>query len=266
MIQALFRANVKDIRTVWVLMAGVFLLYFVIILAMYDPAKIEALDRMLEMFPEALLKAFGMEHTGPDLLSFTTTYMYGIQLLLYPMAISMVSNHKLIAAHVDRGSMAYLLSTPNSRKRIVLTQMLFSLCSMGAFFALVTASSLWIARVMHPGQMATGGFILLNVYALSLYFAIGGIGFFASCVANDSKTSLGMGIGVPIAFLALQMMGDAGEKSAWVGKLSLYNLYRPETISRGDPFAYYSMAAFLAIAAGLYALGAVIFEKRDFHV
>ncbi len=262
----LFKANIKSARTIWILMTAVFILYFVTILSMYDPENTQALEQMLEMFPEALLKAFGMERVGTTLLSFVTIYMYGFLLLLFPMVISIVVNHRLIAAHVDKGSMAYLLSTPNSRTKIVKTQALFSLASTTLFFAVITLSGLGLSQAMLPGEMETGKFILINVYALLMYFAIGGIGFFASCIANESKVSLGLGIGIPVAFLVLQMIGDAGDKFSWVGNLSLYNLFQPDKLVEGADFAYFGMAAFAVIAAVLHTAGISIFEKRDLHV
>ncbi len=263
---ALFKANIKSARTIWLIMALVFVLYFAIILSMYDPESTEKLNQMLEMFPDALIKALGLEQVDETLLSFVTTYMYGVQLLLYPMAVSMVVNHRLVAAHVDKGSMAYFLSTPNSRSKIVVTQAAFSLVSMATFFTTVTVCSLALSEIMYPGAMDVGGFILLNIYAMFMYFAIGGIGFLASCIAHDSGISLGIGIGIPLGFLVFQMVGDAGVKFAWLSKLSLYSLYQPDKIIVGDTVGYFGMLAFLVISALLYGTGVWIFNRRDFHV
>ncbi len=262
----LFKANIKSTRTIWILMTAVFIMYFAIIISMYDPESTQALIQMLEMFPEALLKAFGMAQVGTTLLTFLTGYMYGFLVLLFPMVISIVTNHRLVAAHVDRGSMAYLLSTPNSRTRIVKTQALFSLSSITAFFITITIAGLALAHIMLPGELEAGKFILINVYALFMYAAIGGIGFFASCVAVESKVSLGLGIGIPVGFLVLQMIGNTGDKFSWVGNLSLYNLFQSDKLIEGASSAYLGMAAFVIIAAVLYGSSIAIFNKRDLHI
>ena len=262
----LFKANIRGIRTIWILMTAVYIGYFAVVLSMYDPQSTQAIEQMLEMLPEGLLKAFGMERVGDTLLSFLTIYMYGILLFLFPMVISTVVNHRLIAAHVDRGSRAYLLSTPNSRKKIVATQALFSLASITMFFAVITICALGLSEIMLPGEMETGDFILVNVYSLLMYYAIGGIGFLASCIANESKVSLGLGIGVPLTYLELQMIGDVGDKFSWLGKLSLYYLFQPEQLIEGASFAYVSMAVFVALAAVLYAAGIAMFNKRDLYL
>ena len=84
--------------------------------------------------------------------------------------------------------------------------------------------------------------------------------------ANESKQSLGLGIGLPGAFLVLQMIGAAGDKLSWVGNLSLYALFAPFKLLEGDSFAYIGMASLALIAAALYIGGIAIFNRRDLHV
>lgn len=145
-----------------------------------------------------------------------------------------VINHRIIASHVDKGSMAYLLSTPNSRVKIAFTQAVSGLASITLFFIVTTSFAIVVSEVMFPGLLETGKFIMLNIYALLMYYAIGGIGFFASCIANESKLSLSIGVGVPVTFLVLQMLGNAGEKFSWLKNLSLYTLFNPNKLIEGS--------------------------------
>ena len=191
--------------------------------------------------------------------------MYGFLVLMIPMVISIICNHRLIADHVERGSMAYLLSSPNSRLKIAVTQVLFSLFSMAAFFTTVTIAGLAIANVILPGGLDAVGFISVNLYALVMYFAVGGIGFFVSCL-SDSKVSLGLGIGIPLGFLILQMIGSIGDKFSWVGNLSLFTLFDPNKLARGSGSICLETAIFLVIAAVTYIGAMIVFNKRDFHV
>ncbi|MTI94435.1 MAG: ABC transporter permease [Firmicutes bacterium] len=262
----LFKANIKTNRVIWIIMTVIFVFYFAIMVSMFDPAGAEAMEDMLSMMPEAMVKALGMDTMGTTLLTFLNGYMYGFLVLLFPMVISIVVNHRLMASHVDKGSMAYLLATPNSRIRIARTQALFSVASATAFFFVATILGILISQSMFPGELEVGKFILVNFYALLMYFAIGGIGFFASSIADESKTSLGLGMGLPIAFLVLQMLGGVGEDFSWVGNLSMYALFDPNKLVAGESFAWLGMAAFVVIALTLYTAGIVIFNKRDLHV
>lgn len=262
----LFKANIKVNFTIWLIMTFVFCFYLVIIISMFDPKGIDAIQEMLDMMPKAMIDALGFGELGTTLTTFITGYLYGFLILLFPMVISIVVNHRLIASLVDKGSMAYLLSTPNSRIKIALTQAIFSITSITAFFIVITPFSIAISESMFPGELEIGNFILVNFYALLMYYAIGGIGFFASCIAEESKYSLSLGVGLPVAFLVLQMLGDAGENFSWIGNLSLYSLFDPNKIFEGSGFVYIGMNLFCLIAAALYIGGIYIFNKRDLYV
>ncbi len=263
---ALFKANIKANRTIWIIMTIIFFFYFSIMVSMFDPEGMEAWDDMLAMMPEGFLNAVGWDMIGTTLLDVLATSMYGFLIYLFPLVISIVVNHRLMANHIDKGSMAFLLATPNSRIKIAATQAAFSLASITVFFFLVAVLGTLIAEAMFPGELETGKFILLNFYALLLYYAIGGIGFFASCIASESKHSLGVGIGLPAAFLVLQMLGNSGDQISWISNLSLFNLFSPEKLVEGSSFIWYGMIAFVILATALYGGGIAIFNKRDLHV
>lgn len=259
----LFKANLKTNRFIWILMTVIFCFYGAMIISMFDPNGVDALKDMLEMMPESLINALGFSAIASTLLTFISGYLYGFLVLLFPMVASIVINHRLIASHVDKGSMAYLLSTPNSRVKIAKTQALFSLTSITALFTIFTLFIIAISQSMFPGELEIGKFILINLYALLMYFSIGGIGFFASCISNESKYSLGLGVGLPVGFLVLQMLGGIGESLSWIGNLSLYALFNPNRLIEGDGFAYMGMGIFALLAVALYAGGISIFNKRD---
>ena len=50
--------------------------------------------------------------------------------MILPMVFSIMLANKLIMGYIDNGSMAYLIATPNTRFKIVLTQALFLIISL----------------------------------------------------------------------------------------------------------------------------------------
>lgn len=263
---SLFKVNIKTNKFIWIILTCVYCFYFASIILMFDPEKTEALNEVLDMFPESMIKAMGFDEFGTTLLTFISSYMYGFLIFLFPMVLSIVINHRIIASHVDKGSMAFLLSTPNSRIKIAFTQAVSGLASITLFFIVTTSFAIVVSEVMFPGLLETGKFIMLNIYALLMYYAIGGIGFFASCIANESKLSLSIGVGVPVTFLVLQMLGNAGEKFSWLKNLSLYTLFNPNKLIEGSSFSYIAMFIFTVIAAILYTGGILTFNKRDLPI
>jgi ABC-2 type transport system permease protein len=154
---------------------------------MYNPDTQESLNEMLKMMPKELISAMGFSGTANTLLSFIATYFYGFLILLLPMIYTIVVANRSIASHVDKGSMAYLLSTPNTRARIVTTQAIYLLVSITIIIGFVAIAGISMCQVMFPGELDIPGFLLLNFGALLLYYALTGIGFFASCIFNDTR-------------------------------------------------------------------------------
>lgn len=261
----LFKANIRTNRFIWLLIMAIYSFYTIILVSMYDPDSIEALMSMMEMMPKEMVDAMGYSF-GTTFVTYLAGIMYSMLLYLFPMIITIVVNHRLIASHVDKGSMAYLISTGNSRKKIVVTQALFSIVSITAVFTFITILAIVMATIMFPGELEVGKFILLNVYALLLYFAISGICFFASAIASESKHSIGLGAGIPIGFVVLEMIGNAGDKFNWIGNFSLFTLFNPDRLFAGDNFAYFGMGAFLVLAIILYYGAITIFGKRDLSI
>ncbi|CAM4367809.1 ABC transporter permease subunit [Paenibacillus typhae] len=262
---ALFKANLRVNRFLWLLIVAVYSFYSVVLVSMFNLDSVDELKAMLDLLPAELMNAIGMNF-GSTLLTFLSGTLYSILLYLFPMILSVVINHRLIAVHVDKGSMAYLLSTSNSRIRIAMTQAVYSLISITAIFCWITVLTLIATSAMFPGLMDTKQFILLNLYALLMYYTINGICFLASCLANEARYSIGLGAGLPIMFVLFQMLGDSGERLEWLSYFSLFTLFEPERLFAGDSFAYIGMAVFAGLAVVLYILGILYFNKKDLPI
>jgi ABC-2 type transport system permease protein len=260
--KALLKATIKQNYIVLLIIAGVLMLYMPTIVTMYDPETQESLNEIMKMLPKEMIAAMGFGGTANTLLSFVATYFYGFLILLLPMIYTIIVANRTIASHVDRGSMAYLLSTPNTRFKIAVTQAIYLLASITLLIGFVTAVGIGMCQVMFPGELETGRFIVLNCGALLLYYALTGIGFCASCFFNDTKNSLAVGAGLPVAFLLLQMISDIGEATDFLKYFSLYTLFDPAKIVSGEGYAL-SFLVLAVIAVVTYTAAILSFHKRD---
>jgi ABC-2 type transport system permease protein len=238
------------------------MLYLPIIITMYDPATQDSLNEVLEMMPQGLIAAMGFSNIGAELIDFIGSYYYGFLILLLPMIYTIVACNRSIASHVDKGSMAYLLSTPTTRNKIARTQSLFVILSTTIMIAIITLVGIVLSNATFPGELDIYAFLLLNLGALLLYFSVTGIGFFASCLFNDTKNSLMIGAGLPIAFLVIQMISDVGEKTSFLKYFTMFTLFDSDKIISREGFAP-QFIALTAIAIVMYGLGFYVFKKRD---
>ena len=110
---------------IFAFVAGMLLIYVSTAVSMYDPSSIETMENMFKLLPEGMLKAFGFDTLGTDLTGYLAHYFYGFIIIVFPLIYIVLISNRLIAKHVDTGSMAYLLTTPNTRVRVAFTQAMY---------------------------------------------------------------------------------------------------------------------------------------------
>lgn len=262
----LFKATIKSNWTILAIFFVVMVMYLAIITSMFDPESMDNLIAMLETMPKELIAAMGFEDLGTTLTSFLAAYYYGFLIIMFPMIYCIIVGNRLVAKHVDSGSMAYLLSTPNTRVTIVTTQALYLIASVTVLLGLITLSGMAFSESMFPGELETGSFLLLNLYALLTFYAISGICFFFSCLFNDTKYSLAFGAGVPIAFFVLNMLANVGDKYDWLGYLSLFTLMDTNKILARDPFITTTAVILVSTAVLTYVGGILYFNRKDLPI
>ena len=258
---SLFKATFRANWVIAIIFFAIMFMYLSIILTMFDPDSMDSLNQMLETLPSELISAMGFDALITDLTSFLAGYYYGFLVIMFPMIYCIITANRLVAKHVDSGSMAYLLSTPHSRLTIVSTQASYLMASLADLLILIGLAALALSAAMYPGQLSIGPFLLLNLMAILLMLAISGICFFFSCIFDDTKYSLALGAGIPVLFFLIDMLAKVGG-STWLKNLTLFTLYNPAKIVAGD-FSWISALVFLAVAIATYLGGILLFNRRS---
>lgn len=185
-----------------------------------------------------------------DLNAIINDLIYKIAGVLLPMIFVMITCNKLIAAQVSDGSMAYVLSTPTNRKKVVRTQYIFVLVALIAMYVVITLgaylSGIVAFFITKPKDINFATFTLRTFLycfgSFSAMFALVGVCFGASCFFNKSSNSVAIGGGACIlAFLGciLGLFGNKVFVSVGVGVeamnffnyLSIYTLIDTESMS-----------------------------------
>lgn len=261
----LYRRGMQGSWKMLVIFAAVLTMYFTIIISMFDPALGSALDEFAKAMPD-LMAMVGMNPASGELVSFMAAYLYGFIMLIFPMIFSILSANKLIARHVDRGSMTYLMAAPVKRTTVAFTQM--KVMGTGLFVLVLYATVLGIVacELSFPGELAIGKFLLLNAGVLCLQFFIGGICFLSSCIFNDSKYAIGVGAGIPALGFIIQMMANAGKELENVKYATFFTLFNSDGIIAGEAGAFGGMAILFIGAIVLFTAAIAVFSKKDLHI
>lgn len=259
----LFKRTIKSNYIVFIIFAAVITMYFTMIVGMYSPETQDTMKQLMATMPKEMMTAFGFDFQATSLVGFLASYLYGFIMLIFVMIYGIIVSNRLIAKHVDRGSMAYFLSTPNTRTKIASTQAIFLSVSVTLMVAYATTLGIICSESTFPGKLDIPTFIYLNFGVLLLHFALTGIGFFASCLFNDTKNSLAIGAGIPIAFYIIQMLANTGDKFENLKYASIFTLFNPTDVISGAHRVGLCFTILGAIAVILYGAGIWVFSKRD---
>lgn len=267
---SLLKFDIKRNYILFLVITGVLLLYMNIVIGMYDPNGMEAIQKIASMKLGGgdLMKIMGFDfgaNINPSLVKYLSQYFYGLLIFMFPMIYVISISNKLIAKSVDNGSIAFILSTPNTRFRIWLTHAFFLVASTFIMLALVTLFGILFASKMFPGLLEVDTFIKLNWGAFITMFTIAGICFFCSSLFNESSKAIGFATAIPIVFLLMQMISNAGDKFHFLKNFTFFTLFNSEAIVNHES-AGLELSMLGLIGLLFFVGGAIIFKKKDLSV
>ncbi|MCD8200856.1 MAG: hypothetical protein LUD47_02155 [Clostridia bacterium] len=205
--------------------------------------------------------------------------MYYHMVGILPMLIwVVVVGNSVIASQVDRGSMAYVLSTPTKRSAVAMTQAMYMVIVPFIMTAIVCVIKI-LCNVGFMGAADAGATIVMYLGMYILMEALCGICYLGSCLFNRSSYSIAFGGVFVVWFFIASLIGMFGsdmmvEAGMGVESLNAFNYLTiitlfdvdkaatvgTEVVENGFIWEYVVLAV---IAAGTYLAGALRFEKKD---
>jgi len=222
-----------------------------------------------------------------DMTTVLNSLIYTIATTILPMIYLIIVSNSLIAGQVDNGSMAYVLSTPTNRKKVVFTQALFLFGSIIAMYIVVTGFAVLSDYLGYRDRAIPLRTFLLNLGSLCVMLALAGIAFMGSCLFNRSKDSIALGGGFAVWCFLASVLGLFGTKTfvsigVGVSAMNIFNymtitsLFMTDSIDAFSKWTVgqadwaisslnwiYGLVALLVIAGVCTAIGMIRFQKKD---
>lgn len=258
----------KEIKSNYILLlifSAVLTVYGSMIVAMFEPKLSESLKAMAESMP-GIFAAFGMNEVGSSLMDFITGYLYNMLYIAFPCVYIIILSNRLVAKYVDNGSMAYILAVPEKRRKIVTTQAVFLVSCIAVMVIYVTGLILFTSRMMFPKELDTAGFLRVNVGLLGLLIFMGGICFLFSCLFNETRISTGIGTGIVVYSILVQMLARVGDKFEALKYATPLTLYDVEGLIAMEQSAWTGCAILYAGGLLCIIVGCTAFTKRNLPI
>ncbi|WP_442602363.1 ABC transporter permease subunit [Paenibacillus sp. KN14-4R] len=223
-----------------------------------------AIDELVKAMPEGIARAFSLSGFG-SAEAFISGEYYGLILVLILAIVCVQVSTQLMAKLVDQGSMAYILATPTTRGKVAFSQAAVLVTGLFMIIAVTTLAGLggkaWFLGDAYAFD--TSRFIQMNLMAFLLFFAVSGISFLVSALSNDEKKALGISGLITFLFFSLDLLGKISDKIDWMRNLSIFSLYRPADIVKGQGDILVPCMVLVAIGIVTFALAILLFRKRD---
>jgi len=227
------------------------------IVAIY-PSVEDALGKAVASYPEALKEAFGIAE-----LTTVEQYLDAEMLsLIVPLAVGYLAVRSVasgLSGAAESGRLDVLLSAPVSRRRLVACGFAATAIELAAVLLaglLITVLGSVLAGAGLAFGPALAGFA--NVWPLALLFA--GLGVVVTGWSLHTPVVTGSVAGVLVAMYVADLIGRLDTGLDWIRYGSVFRYYGKAIEDGIDPLAF---AGVTAVAVGLAALGAWLFERRD---
>ncbi|MFC2075572.1 ABC transporter permease subunit [candidate division KSB1 bacterium] len=263
---ALFRSTLRANWWLLLIFTAVSVGYLLLILGIYDEENMQFIEASVKALPPGLSAAVGMDTVPTSLTDFAAEYFYAFLIQLFLTLHLTILPIRLVVSYVDRGTMSYLLSTPNSRAKVIGTQAVYLVVSLAAMATILTSVAMAFSAAVHPGQLDLMAFLNLNFAAFLLSVALGAITFFFSCTFNEAKTVIGVSAAILVGFFVISVIARLGHGEGVYGiidRFSIYYLLRSRDIINGEVNLWLNNALLLLIAATGIGGGILVFSRRD---
>ncbi len=222
---------------------------------------------------------------NPDILSglasmdsnvLISMIFYPVVGVLLPLVYTVIVGNKLFANQIDRGSLAFVLSTPIKRSKIAITQMSYFVLSIVFMFVFITGVDI-ILTITIDNSLELDKILLLNLGLTLFTLAMASITFMFSAIFNYSKHSLSLSGGFALVFFISKILGLFGsdlfmnmgigiEPMGFFNKITMISLFNTSSILDGTNNYIIQFVILVLISIICFTTGNIWFTKKDIPV
>lgn len=246
-----WKRNLKSLLTWSAIMAGLILL----LLSMYPQiaADQQAVNEMLEVYPDSLKRAFGMDviHFG-TLIGYYAIEVYMMITLVGSVYASLLASGILVKEEGDK-TIEFLLSKPVTRTQIVIKKLLLVGINLLVFHVIMFLAT-WIGFSFSEDKVDLKSFALLLGAALLLHVTFASFSFLLSAVMRKSRSIVSSALGIVFISYAFHIAAGISEQAKILKHISLFHYVdASQLLELGHIRAVYAlvMVCFIVISIGL---------------
>lgn len=262
----LLKRTIKTRGKQWLILAGLFTLQMLLVIGIYKTGTGAHRGLGSGGISGKVAAVFGIGAEADTLTEYLCFHLYRFFVPVLSMIYACLTANQLIAQKVESKEMVYLLTASKKRRCIAGTQAYFLIMSLFLMFFYLTILGILCCAFCFPGKLEIVSFVLLNIGAFCLLICLSGISFLVSCISDDSRTSLMIGVGICTLFLLLRMLANIGGGLEFLKFTTVFTLFDMEAILAGDLNICWQLLLLAVSGFLFYCAGIRLFEKRDLMI
>jgi ABC-2 type transport system permease protein len=173
-----------------------------------------------------------------------------------------------VSGQLERGTMEMVLAAPVRRVAVFVTQALATTAA-AALLCGVLFAAVWTAIALGPwaGKVDPLRFLPAAANVFGLMVCVAGISAGVSAADSYRWRTVGILCGFYVFSILAKLVGRLSKPLWWVGYVSILNAYEPQRLVGDAAESWRLLAVYDAVLIGVgvvsYAIGAVVFAKRD---
>lgn len=254
----------KKALLIWIVVLGGLIFLMLSLYPEFAKQK-ESLDKLLKIYPEALLKAFDINRLSySSILGFYAIEGYMI-ITLFGSIYSVILASNILSKEENEKTIEFLLSKPISRAQIVSQKLLAILVNIFILNAIISVL-VFIGFKMSDStfNIKTLALISLAPFLLHLTFAL--VAYFISTVVKKSRNILSISLGIVLVayfFNVLSKISDKFENLKYITPFEYVNAADIVTSNSIKPLYLVIMFSVMIVSI---ILTYIVYQRKDITV
>lgn len=224
--------------------------------------NVEAVNKLMDLWPKEMLAAFSIEGNLMELGNFFNVYIFT---LIWPWLAALAGiliPTRTVAADLEHGFLELPLSTPISRPRYLISAIAVQIVIMAVLTISMIGPILAVAPLVGV-HLEPGRFVLVGLLSFALGCAIAAATTLLSVVTLSRGRAGGLVAGGLVVMYMIQTMARLSPEMSGPAHASVFNYFSPTPVIRdgvvplGD-LAVLSLTALLCWVVAIWA-----FRRRD---
>ena len=264
MLKREFKVNFKGLVLWTVILLSMFLLVFLVYPSITNSDSIKEIDKLMEMFPKEMLKAFNM-----DIASISSVFGWfqtegQVFLVLFGGIYASILGSTILVKEESDKTIEFLYSKPISRYNIINSKVLCGVINITLLVLIVTLFNL--LGMFISNDLVLDKFLYLSLSPLIIFYCLFFVSLAISTFFSKAKQTMGIGIGIAFISYLLQTISNMSSSVSFLKYFSLFELAPSRYIIENNGIDIISICVGLIIMVVSLLFTYYNYNKKEFFI